>query len=207
MLSWIWAFLLTGSIVFAAFSGGIGAVTTDVTKAAEGAVTTAFELLGIMALWLGLTRIAQEAGAVDALAELLRPITRRLFPSLDPDGEALRWIHLNVSANLLGLGSAATPFGLRAMEHLEKANPEPDRATEAMCTLLAMNTTSITLIPSTMIALRAIYGSQNPAEIVLPTLGATVVSTCVALFLDAAFRVLSHRREAECKDSPHPPRM
>ena len=202
MLSWIWALLLAGSVVFAAFSGHVGAVTADVTKAAEGAVTTAFELLGIMALWLGLTRIAQEAGAVEAIARLLRPLTRHLFPSLDPDGEALRWIHLNMSANLLGLGSAATPFGLRAMQTMQDQNPTPERATDAMCTLLAMNTTSITVIPSTMIALRALYGSRNPAEIVLPTLIATTLSTSVALTLDALFRALTHGRTPRRRDSP-----
>lgn len=207
MLSWIWAVLLVGSIVFAAQSGGIGAVTTDVTKAAESAVTIAFELMGIMALWLGLTRIAQEAGAVDFLARLLRPITRRLFPSLDPDGESLRWIHLNVSANLLGLGSAATPFGLKAMQSMQAENPVPERASDAMCTLLAMNTTSITIVPSTMIALRAIYGSQSPADIVLPTLVATAISTAVALTLDAIFRAIAHRRDTLRRDSSTPPRM
>lgn len=193
MISWLWAALLVSAVVFAASQGHVGAVTADVTKSAASAITIALELLGVMALWLGLTRIAQEAGAVDALARLLRPATRRLFPSLDPEGEAMRWIHLNLSANLVGLGSAATPFGLRAMEAMQKGNPEPERATEAMCTLLAMNTTSITIIPSTMIALRALYGSRSPADIVAPTLLATLVSTTVALTLDAALRSLSHR--------------
>ena len=194
MIAWLWAALLVSAVVFAAASGHVGALTADITKSAESAVTVAFELLGVMALWLGLTRIAQEAGVVDALARLLRPLTRRLFPSLAPDGEAMRWIHLNLSANLVGLGSAATPFGLHAMEAMQKENPEPERATEAMCTLLAMNTTSVTLIPSTMIALRALYGSASPADIVLPTLVATAISTAVALTLDAVLRALAHAR-------------
>jgi spore maturation protein A len=194
MIAWLWAALIVAAVAFAAATGHAGAVTADVTRSAESAVTVALELLGIMALWLGLTRIAQEAGVVDALARLLRPLTRRLFPSLDPDGEAMRWIHLNLSANLVGLGSAATPFGLRAMEAMQKDNPEPERATEAMCTLLAMNTTSITLIPSTMIALRALYGSKSPADIVVPTLIATLISTTVALSLDAVLRALHQRR-------------
>lgn len=194
LISFIWAALVVAAVAFAAAGGHVGAVTADVATSAAGAVTTALELLGVMALWLGLTRIAQEAGVVDALAHLLRPATRRLFPSLDPAGEAMRWIHLNLSANLVGLGSAATPFGLRAMEAMQEGNPEPERATEAMCTLLAMNTTSVTLIPSTMIALRALYGSQNPADIALPTLLATTISTVVALGLDAALRALSHCR-------------
>ena len=193
MIAWLWATLIVAAVAFAAAAGHVGAVTADVTKSAAGAVTVALELLGVMALWLGLTRIAQEAGVVDALARLLRPMTRRLFPSLDPDGEAMRWIHLNLSANLVGLGSAATPFGLRAMEAMQRDNPEPEQATEAMCTLLAMNTTSITLLPSTMIALRALYGSRSPADIVAPTLAATLVSTAVALSLDAFLRAL-HRR-------------
>ena len=199
MISWLWAALVVSAVAFAAATGHAGAVTADVTRSAGTAVTTALELLGVMALWLGLTRIAQEAGVVDALARLLRPATRRLFPSLDPEGEAMRWIHLNVSANLVGLGSAATPFGLHAMEAMQKDNARPDTATDAMCTLLAMNTTSVTVIPSTMIALRALYGSASPAAIVLPTLCATAISTTVALSLDAILRALSHRR------APAPP--
>lgn len=194
MISWLWSALLVGAVAFAAATGHVQGVTGDVAKAASVAVTTALELLGIMALWLGLTRIAEQAGVVDAMARLLTPMTRRLFPSLAPEGEALHWIHLNLSANLVGLGSAATPFGLKAMEALQKDNPLPERATEAMCTLLAMNTTSITIIPSTMIALRALYGSKSPADIVMPTLIATAVSTAVALTLDAGLRALSHPR-------------
>jgi spore maturation protein A len=173
---------------------GVGDVPTQLTRAAVQAVSTALDLLGIMALWLGLTRIAQEAGTVDALARWLTPLTRRLFPSLDPHGEAMRWIQLNLSANLLGLGSAATPFGLRAMEAMQRDNPHPDTATDAMCTLLAMNTTSVTLIPATMIALRALYGSKSPADILLPSLLATLCASAVALSLDALLRSLSHRR-------------
>jgi spore maturation protein A len=194
MISWIWAAMLVGAVAFAAGRGAVGAITGDVARAANGAVETAFELLGVMALWLGLTRIARDAGIVDALARLLTPATRHLFPSLDPDGEAMRWIHLNLSANLIGLGSAATPFGLRAMEAMQRQNPRPDEATEAMCTLLALNTTSVTVLPSTMIALRALYGSRSPADIVVPTLLATAVSTAVALILDAGARAVSHRR-------------
>jgi spore maturation protein A len=193
VISWLWALMLLGAVAYAAATGHAGAVAAESAKAAQNAVTTAFELLGIMALWLGLTRIAREAGAVDALARLMRPATRRLFPSLDPDGEAMRWIHLNLAANLLGLGSAATPFGLRAMEAMQRDNPVPERATEAMCTLLAMNTTSITLLPSTMIALRALYGSARPGEVVVTTLVATAAATTVALTLDAILRALARR--------------
>lgn len=196
MIAWLWVALLVLSVAFAGANGQIGAVTGDVARSAESAVTVAFELLGVMALWLGLTRIAQEAGLVDALADILRPVTRRLFPSLAPDGEAMHWIHLNLSANLIGLGSAATPFGLGAMRAMQRDNPDPERATEAMCTLLALNTTGVTLLPSTMIALRALYGSANPAEIVLPTLAATLASTAVALTLDAVFRAVRCRSGA-----------
>lgn len=187
----IWTALLVAGVIVAAASGRVSAVTTDVTQSAVNAVTTAVELLGVMCLWLGLTRIAEEAGAVKFLTRALAPVVRRIFPSLDPHGDAIRWIELNMSANLLGLGSAATPFGLKAMEALQRDNPTPDLATPAMCTLLAMNTTSITLVPTTLIALRALYGSRSPADIVLPGLIATSVSTIVALSLDAALRLLS----------------
>jgi len=194
VIAWIWSALLVGAVVFAATSGHVGAITVDAAKAATNAVTTAIELLGVMALWLGLVKIAERAGAVEALARWMRPVTRRLFPSLDPDGDAMHWLHLNLSANLLGLGSAATPFGLKAMEAMQADNPDRERATDAMCTFLALNTTSITLVPSAMIALRALYGSVSPAEIVPTTLVATAISTAVAITLDALLRSLAYAR-------------
>jgi spore maturation protein A len=191
MVGVIWTAMLVAGVAFAAASGHVGSVTTDVSRAAGSAVATALDLAAVMALWLGLVRIAERAGAVQFLVRAVHPVVRRLFPTLAPDGEALRWIELNVSANLLGLGSAATPFGLKAMAAMQKENPTPQRATPAMCTFLALNTTSLTLLPSTLIALRALYGSRSPAAIVLPTLGATLVATTVALSVDALLRFAS----------------
>lgn len=133
---------------------------------AATAVTIALGLIGIMALWLGVMKVAEEAGAVRLLTKLLGPITRRLFPEVPPDHPAVGAMIMNISANLLGLSNAATPFGLKAMEELNKLNPKAGTATNAMCTFLAINTSGLVLIPATAIAVRAAAGSANPGVII-----------------------------------------
>lgn len=156
------------------------AVTNDgIIKYAKTAVELAIGLIGIMALWLGLMKIAEQAGLVAALGKLLRPITTRLFPDVPADHPAMGAMILNISANMLGLLNAATPFGLKAMEELNKLNPKAGTATDAMCTFLVINTGNVQLIPATVIAIRAASGSANPTEI----LGPVIVATGVALFV------------------------
>lgn len=188
MIHAIWLSLLLGGVVVAGATGRIEQVTAAATTAAQMGIETVLGLLGIMVLWLGIARIAEEAGLIHALARGMAPLLRGLFPSVPRDHPALGAILMNLSANLLGLGSAATPFGLRAMQELQKLNPQPDQASNAMCTFLAVNTSSVTLIPATVIALRAAAGSRNPAEIVGSALLATVFSTTVAVTVDYLFR-------------------
>jgi spore maturation protein SpmA len=134
-----------------------------------------------MALWLGLMRIAEKAGLVEKLARLARPIFRPLFPGI-PDGHpAISAMLLNIAANMMGLGNAATPFGIKAMEELEKLNPSPGTATNAEVLFLAINTASLQLVPTTVIALRVAAKSTDPAGILLPTLMATVCALTVAI--------------------------
>ena len=153
-------------------------VTNSILDYAETSVKIALGLIGIMALWLGVMKIAEESGLINKLATGLKPITKFLFPEIPSDHPAMGAMIMNISANVLGLGNAATPFGLKAMEELDKLNPEKGTATNAMCTFLAINTAGMTLIPATAIALRASAGSADPAIIIGTSL---VGSTCATI--------------------------
>lgn len=157
------------------------ALGTAALKAATDAVPLAFGLVGVMALFLGLMKVIEAGGALKGMARLLSPILCRLFPEVPRNHPALGAMVMNVSANVLGLGNAATPFGIRAMEHLNSLNPYKDTASNAQVLFLAINTASITLIPTGVIALRTTAGSANPAAVVVPTLAATAVSMVVAI--------------------------
>lgn len=157
-------------------------VTNDgIVGSAKTAVTLAIGLIGIMALWLGVMRIAEEAGLILKLANFLRPITTRLFPDVPADHPAMGAMIMNISANMLGLANAATPLGLKAMEELNKLNKKIGTATDAMCTFLVINTSNVQLIPATVIAIRAAAGSANPTEIIGPAIVATSISTVVGV--------------------------
>lgn len=158
-------------------------VTDSLVKAVETAVTLALGLIGIMALWLGIMKIAEAAGFVTLLARMARPIMVRLFPEVPAEHPAMGAMLSNMAANFLGLSNAATPLGLKAMEELNKLNPVSGTATNAMCMFLTINTSAITLIPATVIAVRASLGSQDPTDIIIPTLLATVIAlTCGVFF-------------------------
>lgn len=194
MVNAIWAVLFLSGIVVAAANGRIEVVSRAALEAAQNAVALALELIGIMALWLGILRIAEEAGLVALVARLARPLVRFFFPSIPPGHPALGAIIMNLSASFLGLGNAATPFGLKAMEELQKLNPRPHEASEAMCTFLALNTSCITLIPATIIGIRMAAGSANPGEIIAPTVLATTFATLAAVTADQFFRRYYRRR-------------
>jgi spore maturation protein A len=158
----------------------------------------ALPLVGIMAMWLGVMKIAEAAGIIRLLAAAIAPITRRLFPEVPTEHPAMGAIVLNIAANWLGLSNAATPFGLKAMEELQKLNPKKDTATNPMVMFLGINTASITLIPSTIIGLRVAMGSANPAEIIGTTIFAGACATTVAVI---AVKILGKLR-AFRKDDP-----
>lgn len=154
-----------------------------ILKIADTAVTLALGLIGIMTLWLGVMKIAEMAGLVDMLAKLVKPVMVRLFPEVPANHPAMGAMVLNMTANFLGLSNAATPMGLKAMEELNKLNPHAGTATNAMCMFLTINTTALTLIPATVIAIRLTLGSSDPSEIIMPTFLATFFS----LILGVAF--------------------
>ncbi|MDQ6632394.1 MAG: nucleoside recognition protein, partial [Verrucomicrobiota bacterium] len=190
MLNYIWL----GLILFAVLVGGYNDVfkimpahgLKEVTEGAFEATKTAvlsiaLPLIGIMALWLGLMRLAEKSGLIEILAKLLRPVMRRLFPDVPPNHPAMGSMLMNLAANMLGLANAATPLGLRAMNDLEKLNPRPGTATNAMCTFLAVNTSSIQLIPATALGILVAAGSKNPTAIVGTSLLATICSTVAGI--------------------------
>jgi spore maturation protein A len=160
----------------------LAAVTEAAFNFAEIAVMNiALPLIGIMALWLGVMKIAEQAGIIRLLAAIIAPITRRIFPEVPAEHPAMGAMVLNISANWLGLSNAATPFGLKAMEELQTLNPKKDTATNAMVMFLGINTASITLIPATIIGLRVVMGSANPAEIIGTTIFASTCATITAV--------------------------
>ncbi|MBF0285241.1 MAG: spore maturation protein, partial [Magnetococcales bacterium] len=161
--------------------GPMQQLTTAMIDSAGGSVTLALGLVGVMTFFLGLMKVAEKGGLLTVLAKLIRPLMVRLFPEVPPDHPAMGAMILNISANALGLGNAATPFGIRAMQELDKLNPYKGVATNAMALFLAINTSSVTLLPTGVIALRAAYGSQNPAAILPTTLFATICSTAAAI--------------------------
>lgn len=163
-------------------------ITTAAFDAAAMAVQIAIGLIGIMALWLGMMKVAEEAGLIRVLARVVKPITIRLFPDVPPEHPAIGSIMMNIAANMLGLGNAATPFGLKAMEELNKINAHVGQASNAMVTFLAMNTSCITLIPATAIAVRAVVGSSDPARIIGPTLLASLTATICGVVISKAFQ-------------------
>jgi len=181
MINFIWLGLLISGIVVGIATGNIDAVTNAAIESANNAVELSLGLIGVMALWLGIMKIGEEAGLVEKLAKGLKPIMTRLFPDVPADHPAMGAMIMNMAANILGLGNAATPFGLKAMQELQELNPEKDTATDAMVTFLAINTSSITLIPADTIAILAAASAKNPTEIIGPTLIATAASTIVAV--------------------------
>ena len=178
MLNYIWFGLIFISVVVGTITGRIDEVTEAAIAMSKTSVEIAIGLVGIMALWLGTMRIAEESGLIQIIARALRPITIRLFPDVPSDHPAIGSIVLNMAANMLGLGNAATPMGLKAMKELQELNQQKDTATDAMCTFLAINTSSVQIIlPATVVGLMGAASNQ----IFITTIIATGLSTVAAI--------------------------
>jgi spore maturation protein A len=177
MMNHIWLAIVILAIVLGGINGKIENVTKSAIDAAGSSVTIAIGLIGVMALWLGIMKIAEDSGLMSLLARVIAPILRRLFPDVPAGHPALASMTMNIAANMLGLTNAATPLGLKAMEDLEKLNDHPGTATNAMCTFLTINTAGLQLVPATMIGVMASAGSKDPTAII----GATIAATCIAL--------------------------
>ena len=181
MLNIIWLGLLCLSVVVGAIQGRLPLVVQAVTESAKTGFEVALGLTAMMALWLGIMRIATDSGLIKLISKALQPIMRRLFPEVPVDHPAMGAMILNISANMLGMANAATPFGLQAMKELQSLNKHKQAATNAMCTFLAINTSSVQLIPATAIAYLAASGSDHPTSIIVTSIFATSISTLVAI--------------------------
>lgn len=173
----------------------LGQVTTAAIDAAKLGVEIAIGLIGIMALWLGIMKVAEEAGAVRILGTIVRPITKRLFPTIPKEHPAIGAMIMNIAANMLGLSNAATPLGLKAMEELDELNPKKGEATDDMITFLVINTSAITVVPATAIAIRASLGSANPQQIVIPSILAASMATIVGVTTVKLIQRVSKRKK------------
>lgn len=181
MLNAIWLGMMCIAVLTGLIQGHLNDVVQSVTQSAKTGFELALGLAGIMVLWLGIMNIASESGLIQRLARMLQPVMRRLFPEIPIEHPAMGAMILNLSANMLGLANAATPFGLAAMKELQRLNPHIHTASNAMCTFLAINTSSVQLVPATAIAFLAANGSSDPTSIITSSLIATSISTIVAI--------------------------
>lgn len=203
-MTYLWSGMIIIGIIYGALTGNFKAVTEAIVSSGKDAVTLCISMAGIVAMWSGLMKIAEMSGMVEKLSGKMRPVMRFLFPDLEPDSESCKYISLNFLSNILGLGWAATPAGLKAMESLAevenrrtKAEIESENrkriASKEMCTFLIINISSLQLIPVNMIAYRAQYGSADPTAVVGPGIVATAASTAVAVIF---CRIMNRRGRA-----------
>lgn len=199
MINSVWFFMVVIGILVAGFNGRIDSVSTELILAVREAVELALGLIGVMSLWLGLMRIAERSGFIEFLARAVQPFLRLIFPEIPPRHPAMGAVVMALTAGALGLGNASTPLGLKAMKELQALNPHPEIASNAMVTFLAVETSSITILPATVLALRASAGSADPAEIIGPTIIVSLVGTIAGVL---AAKILE-RLPAYRIDPPH----
>ena len=204
MINYIWLFFVVSSVVFAFSTGKMQDVSDSVFSSAQSAVEISIGLIGIMSLWLGIVEIAKRAKLLEAFSKLISPVLRLIFPSIPKNDEVQSDIAMNVASNALGLGNAATPFGIKAMEGLQRLNKnEKDTASDDMCTFLTINTAGVQLIPITVISILVSLGGTNPTDIILPTListfGALVIGLAFVKFLIKISPEPSKKGETKCK--------
>lgn len=187
-MNYIFYFLIVISIIAGAVNGKLSDVVNAILSGAELSVKVAFSLIGIMAFWLGIMKIAEKSGFIALIAKIIKPITRKLFNEIPEDSPAIGDIAMSISANAFGLTNAATPIGIKAMEELQKQNQDKTTASNAMCMFLAMNTAGFQLIPATVIAVLVSIGYKNPTEIIAPTLLVTTIAFLSAIALAKLFQ-------------------
>src|SRR3954465_12638029 len=181
MLNYIWFGLMAIALIVAIFTGNAAALTKASVDSAKTAVEISLGLVGIMTLWLGIMRVAEQAGLVAMLSRILRPISRILFPEVPPEHPAIGAMVMSLSANMLGLSNAATPFGIKAMEELQTLNREKETASNSMVTFMVLNTAGLQLIPTTIIGVLAAAGSTMPTAVIAPTLISTLCGATAAV--------------------------
>lgn len=188
MVNVIWLFLISLGIGFSLVTGKMDIINAEVISSANNGIEMVFRMMPLLILWMGIMQIALKSGLLDLFAKVISPFLGKIFPSLESNDPALGYIASNIAANMIGLGSAATPFGLKAMAEMQKKNIKKDEATEAMITFLVLNTSGVTIIPTTVIALRMAHNSANPSEIIITSLLATIMSSTAGLLMDYGIR-------------------
>ncbi|MES2219071.1 MAG: nucleoside recognition domain-containing protein [Pseudomonadota bacterium] len=183
MLNIIWLFMMTASVIVAVFTGKIPEIITAATDSAKFAFTLALGLTGVMALWLGIMKVAEAAGLLELLTRALKPLLVKLFPDVPAEHPAMGAMTMNIAANIFGLNNAATPFGLRAMVELAKLNKHPGVATNTMCTFLALHSSNLQIVPATAIALLATTGALHPTDIIIPFLLSSLCAVVAAIIV------------------------
>lgn len=196
-MNYIFYFLIVISLIAGAINGRLAEVVNSILVGAELSVKIAFSLIGIMAFWLGIMRIAEKSGLVQLIAKFIRPITKWLFNEIPEDSPALGNIALSVSANALGLANAATPIGLKVMEELQEENEDKTSASNAMCMFLAMCTAGFQIVPATVIAILVGSGAKNPTEIIAPTMIVTTIAFVSAICIAKVFSIFWTKQSME----------
>lgn len=192
MINKIWFSFIFIGILYGLLSGNISMVNSEIITSAKKSLDLFINIFPIIVLWLGIMTIANDSGLLNKISNFIYPLLHKLFPEIPKNHESLGYISSNITANILGLGSAATPFGLKAMKSLQELNKNKDKASRSMVTFILLNTSGLTLIPTTVISLRIMYKSINPTAIITTTIIATIISTISAILLDKIFFKVSH---------------
>lgn len=197
MLNIVWGLMIALGILISFFNGKIDIISDGILDSTKESISLLITMLGVVSMWCGIIKIAEGAGIMDKMTGFMKPLIYKLFPNIKEENAAVNYMAANMAANILGLGWAATPAGLKAMKELSRISIErgedPDTASDEMCTFLVINISSLQLIPMTIIAFRSQYGSVNPAAIVFPGIIATTISTLVAIVI--CLIVISHNKK------------
>lgn len=190
LVNYLWGFFIITGIIYALLTGKMEGVNQAILSSGESSLKIMMNIFPLMCLWLGVMNIAQKSGLLDILAKKLSKILTIIFPEIPKNHEAFGYIASNIIVNMVGLGNAATPFGLKAMQSLKKLNKNKDEASRSMITFLVINTSSVTLIPTTVITLRLLSGSTNPSEILTVSILVTILSCMIGILIDRLFYFL-----------------
>lgn len=196
MVNMIWGFFILIGILFFILTGDLESLNRVILNSSKDALDMVLKIFPVMALWLGIMKIASVSGLLKKMSDFFSPLLSKLFPEIPKGHESLSLIASNMIANMFGLGNAATPLGLKAMKSLQSLNPKKDTASRSMITFLVINTSGVTIIPTTIISLRMMHGSSNPTEVVLACILATSTSTIAAILID---RYYARKEKRKCK--------
>ena len=196
MINYIWAFFIILGITYGIITNNISVINETLITSGTSAIELIFKLIPLMCLWLGVMKIAEDSNLINILSKHLSKIISPLFPELKGDTKSITYISSNIILNMLGVGNAATPFGLKAMREMQKLNKNKDTASRSMITFLVINTSSVTLIPSTIISLRVLNNSSNPTSIVPLCIISTFTSSLIGLLLDRLFYLITRKKYA-----------